>query len=148
MPTVQSGLFPDPGRLEQIADAHLGNIAGLASMAVAKLSPFGWFGGGAEGGGAEEEAAAAVPVAEAVAEAVPAAEAEAVPVLEAEAEAEVAEGGEVEEAEGSGVRPAAGSPVPAAAATQQGASEEEMVRELVSAMPMATLAAATPSAAT
>ena len=144
MPTVQSGLFPDPGRLEQIADAHLGNIAGLASMAVAKLSPFGWFGGGAEGGGAEEEAAAAVPVAETVAEAVPEAEAEAVPVAEAEAEAE-AEGREVE---GSGVRPAAGSPVPAAAATQQGASEEEMVRELVSAMPVATLAAATPSAAT
>ena len=42
------------GTAEQMADAHLGNIAAVASLAVAKLTPFArWFGGGGSGGGSE-----------------------------------------------------------------------------------------------
>jgi hypothetical protein len=38
-----------------MADAHLGNIAAVASLAVAKLTPFArWFGGGGSGGGGSE----------------------------------------------------------------------------------------------
>lgn len=45
------------GTAEQMADAHLGNIAAVASLAVAKLTPFArWFGGGGGGSeGSEEE---------------------------------------------------------------------------------------------
>ena len=43
------------GTAEQMADAHLGNIAAVASLAVAKLTPFArWFGGGGGGGGGSE----------------------------------------------------------------------------------------------